>query len=245
MFVLLQSETTGKLDREESYVEAWAHLNGIEVRYASLSKLRKRRLSLEDCILAVGGVEFMSMALRLVNATLPEDNCYPQSVHHALGREVRPSRLYEALMVSERRPVFVKPRVRTKRFTGKVIHDGGDYWLSAVPPKEPVWVSDVLSFVAEWRFYVKGGAIYHHSIYSGDGSVVPDITVVEDVVKSLWLHDGYTDYAVDMGVDIDGRTLLVEFNDGYSVGAYGAIYPADYSEMLSNRWNQMKASPSL
>ncbi|RGS52466.1 DUF4343 domain-containing protein [Olsenella sp. AF21-51] len=45
-------------------------------------------------------------------------------------------------------------------------------------------------------------------------------------------------YAADFGVTSDGRTLLVEVNDGYSLGPYG-LWPELYAQLLSARWAQM------
>ena len=44
--------------------------------------------------------------------------------------------------------------------------------------------------------------------------------------------------SMDICVTKDGRTLLVEFNDAYSLGAYGLadIY---YAKLISARWSQL------
>ena len=40
--------------------------------------------------------------------------------------------------------------------------------------------------------------------------------------------------ALDFGVTDDGRTLLVEVNDGYSIGSYG-VESVEYAKLLSDR----------
>lgn len=45
-------------------------------------------------------------------------------------------------------------------------------------------------------------------------------------------------YAIDFGLADDGRTLLLEVNDGYSLGSYG-LFPLDYAKLLSARWAEL------
>lgn len=43
---------------------------------------------------------------------------------------------------------------------------------------------------------------------------------------------------LDFGVTSDGRTLLIEMNDGYSLGAYG-LEPELYAKLLTARWAEL------
>ena len=45
-------------------------------------------------------------------------------------------------------------------------------------------------------------------------------------------------FGIDFGVLLDGRTVLVEMNDGYSLGSYG-LNAVEYSELLEARWAQL------
>jgi hypothetical protein len=43
----------------------------------------------------------------------------------------------------------------------------------------------------------------------------------------------------DLTAETDrGETLLIEINDGYSIGSYG-LFSADYARLLASRWAQM------
>lgn len=66
------------------------------------------------------------------------------------------------------------------------------------------------------------------------------------VIESAWaaFDDAPAAYAMDWGVTDDGRTLLVEVNEGYSVGAYG-LYFTDYARFLSARWAQLTGTTGL
>ena len=52
----------------------------------------------------------------------------------------------------------------------------------------------------------------------------------------------YTDapkgYAIDFGVTADGKTVLIEVNDGYALGSYG-LMEIDYAKLLSARWAEL------
>ena len=44
--------------------------------------------------------------------------------------------------------------------------------------------------------------------------------------------------AIDLGVTSDGRTLLVEVNDGFALGSYG-LDDVTYALLLSARWAEL------
>ena len=75
--------------------------------------------------------------------------------------------------------------------------------------------------------------------YKGDFSVGFDRKVLEEAVEK------YTSapiaYSLDLGVDEQGRTLLVECNDSHSMGHYG-LNPSFYARMISARWAQMTST---
>ena len=48
-------------------------------------------------------------------------------------------------------------------------------------------------------------------------------------------------FAMDFGVTDDGRTLLIEVNDGYSLGTYG-LEATLYARLLSARWAELNGT---
>ena len=57
-----------------------------------------------------------------------------------------------------------------------------------------------------------------------------------------WLERGgesLAAYAIGFGLTRDGRTVLVEMNDGFSVGTYREISAADYTELTVRRWDEL------
>lgn len=48
-------------------------------------------------------------------------------------------------------------------------------------------------------------------------------------------------YSIDLGVTADGQTLLVEVNEGYTLGGYG-LASVVYARFLETRWEQFVRS---
>lgn len=63
-----------------------------------------------------------------------------------------------------------------------------------------------------------------------------DYRVIENAIKEF--ISASARYAIDFGLTDDGRTLLIEVNDGYALGCYGLFY-IDYAKLLSARWAEL------
>ena len=72
--------------------------------------------------------------------------------------------------------------------------------------------------------------------YKGDWRKHYDYRVIENAVKEF--TSAPAGYAIDFGLTDDGRTLLIEVNDGYALGCYGLFY-IDYAKLLSARWAEL------
>lgn len=131
-------------------------------------------------------------------------------------------------------PIFVKP-VYAKRFVAGVIKSQElmDIFLKDIPNEEEVMVSEVVNFVSEYRGYVVKGELKGIKHYLGDFRIFPDMSVVDATIKDF--KDAPAGYSIDFGITDDGRTLLVECNDGWSLGNYG-LNPSIYTNLLSARW---------
>ncbi len=134
-------------------------------------------------------------------------------------------------------PIFVKP-VITKQFVAGVLKGKEDfnYYLRDVPNETKIMVSDVVDFVSEYRCYVTKGILKGVKHYIGDFRVFPDMRVIDGCINDyLGYPAGYT---IDFGVTQDGKTLLIECNDGWAIGNYG-LSDNDYAGLLAARWLQI------
>lgn len=184
--------------------------------------------SREDVVVAGMLVTGHALTLRDV---VPPSIDYPGELGHLLGRRVWSC---VACEVSEDDlPVFVKP-AREKELDGAVVRSADDLapFLRQGADYE-LLCSEVVDFVSEWRLFVCHGELVGARPYRGDVNVRPDERVVRDVVPSY--RSAPAGCAIDLGVTSDGRTLLVEVNDGFALGSYG-LDDVTYALLLSARW---------
>jgi hypothetical protein len=194
-----------------------------------------------ETTLVWGSVAVVREAVARAGREAPPNIDFPPELSSFLGREVR-----EATMGDVRRyvnseskelPVHVKPRDRQKLFTGKVVSAFRDLIsLSGVPDEEPVIVQELLQFRSEWRAYVLRGRALNVSNYKGDGMVFPDASVILSAIAAF--SSSPIGYAMDWAVTRDGRTVLVEVNDGFALGNYG-MSGSQYTALVECRWREL------
>jgi hypothetical protein len=103
-----------------------------------------------------------------------------------------------------------------------------------------------LNFPVSRRFFVvpTGSGVRRLRCQHGGNPDGLDESVVRACVDT-WTASGQaaSAYAIDFGVPRDGRTALLEVNDGYSLGTYGC--PLDVSvELLMRRWMELMGTPA-
>lgn len=169
-----------------------------------------------------------------------EEFDYPDELRGYMGRRTWSSAMDEVAADCSMRRVFVKP-VEDKRFTGKTVACIGDLTgLGTSGYNPPVSCSEVVDFRAEWRCFVRYGDILDVRPYKGDWRLSFDLAVIEGAVAAY--ETAPAGYAADFGVTHDGRTLLVEVNDGYSLGCYGLQHNL-YAQLLAARWAELTETP--
>ena len=200
-------------------------------------------MALEPTTLIVGGAGAVRHALSRLGVSSPTIDDLPEPLAAFRGRRVWRSTLGEIRATSSDHgpPIFVKPLRDPKAFPARVVAAFRDLIPSAhVPDEMPVLVSDLIEFVSEWRFFVLRGQVVGAGWYHGDSLSFPDPSVVGDAVRT-WGAQAPAGYAIDFGVTADGRTALVEVNEGYSLGCMG-LRPVLYSQILEARWDELVAA---
>ena len=199
--------------------------------YESFSELSECRP--DDLI--VGGVSIITRKMQEYGIQIDEYD-YPEELAAYLGRRIWKDSLDSVLEKPEEWPIFVKP-VKDKVFVGFVLRSEND-----VPRRrqakldEPVLCSELVHFDAEWRAFVRYGNIWDVRPYRGDWHKHFDSKILEEAVKAF--KSAPAGYAMDIGVTENGQTLLVEINDGFALGSYGAD-PIQYAKLLSARWCEL------
>ena len=190
----------------------------------------------------VSHIDRTRRALRGLGRSVPAELGYPESLRPFLGRQLWESTINAVAADPLQWPVFVKPMHSAKKFTGVLVRSVWDLRGCGDQGEDtPVWCAEPVHFVAEWRCFVRYGRILDARHYRGDWRVHFDARVAEQAVAA-YAAEGPAGYSLDVGRTADGRTLLVEINDGYSLGAYG-LTPLNYAKLLSARWAQMTGSP--
>lgn len=191
----------------------------------------------EDIV--VGGIGACQSVLARFGVDVPTIN-YPPSLSRFLGRKVRIGNVERMIAESQGEPLFVKS-LRDKQFTGKVVRNVGDIvgWLGGTEEVDAI-ASGVVDFRSEWRCFVRYGEVLDVRPYHGDWRLGFDAAAIEDAVAAY--EDAPSGYGLDIGVTSDGRTLLVEVNDGYALGSYG-LQSNLYAQLLSARWSELMGVP--
>lgn len=168
-----------------------------------------------------------------------EADTYPDCLRPFLGREVRKVPDVVAAATRGSTPLFLKPSVDSKAFTGFVMTEFDD--ILGILHCEGVegWVSEVVDWAAEWRVLVCEGEVVAVRNYKGDGLLPVPADLVREVVQAGEgiLPDGY---CLDVGLIRRPAGLvpaLVEFNSGYAFGAYEAESTA-FCRTLWSWWRQ-------
>ncbi|MEI7687985.1 MAG: ATP-grasp domain-containing protein [Planctomycetota bacterium] len=241
-----------KKDREfvsPNSFAAWRGLTerGFTSQFFEWPELRDGQIAVEPETLVVGGSGVVRHALGRLGVKTPAIDDLPEPLAEFCGRQVWHS-TWGSICARYDEPnlaLFVKPLDDPKAFPARVIASFRDLIpLSHLPANKPVLVSETVEFVSEWRFFVLNKRIVGSGWYAGDPLTFPDPDVVSDAVQA-WGAEAPAGYGIDFGVVAPGKTLLVEVNDGFSLGCLG-LRPQLYSQILEARWLELlsKRSPA-
>ena len=240
--VYIQSDSEGRAYSPNGAVAARGfQFLGYEVRYFLPEELPALTLTPETPV--VGGMGTTRAAIEQAAGHLPSLTGVPAALAPYLGREswrTTPGEVRQA----GRYPVFLKPYEDAKFFTGKVVGSSAELDAlmeprpnrPAMPEDFPLLAQEPVVFHSEWRFFVLRGRVLGASHYAGEALLFPAAGVVRLALGAF--TGAPAGYSADFGVTEDGRTLLVEVNDGYSLGSGGLVANL-YAELLEARWAEI------
>ena len=82
-------------------------------------------------------------------------------------------------------------------------------------------VSSVFHVAAEYRVYVLQGEIENISYYDGDCTILPDVNLIKKAINLISYNEKYLrSYTLDIMVDKNGNTAIIEVHNFSSVGLY-------------------------
>lgn len=237
-FILKPDETAFSLNRQAALVGFTAR--GEDVRLFEPDEFDELPLTEGDVL--VGGIGYVRRAFKRLGYAVPDLEAVPASLAEFAGRKTWRGPLIEARRAVERgEALFIKPLPsQPKSFNGQPLREFADLLATAHLPDETIVdCAELTPFISEYRTFVMHGEIIGFRPYKGDPLVFPQPDVVRTAVAAY--ENAPAGYALDVGVVEDGRTLLVEVNDGYAVGAYG-LAPIRYAAMIAARWSELRVS---
>lgn len=233
MKVYIRSDSDGIPHNHNFYLayEGFHQMGFETIPFCEQSELKNS--SKEDII--VGYVNNVRERLYHFGIITPEMD-YPDSLNKYLGRKIWHSTINTINSHPELWNIFVKP-VEDKKFTGVVVRSPKDLiGCGTSGANVDVICSEIIDIRAEWRVFVRYGHILDVRRYKGDWRIHYDPSVIENAIKDF--TEAPAGYAIDFGVTADGKTILIEVNDGYSLGSYGLIENY-YAKLLSARWTEL------
>lgn len=225
---------------------AWFKLRGYEVvtferQQFTAGEFDVDLLNDRETTIVFASVGVVCEALERAQRPAPPNLDYPSELTAYIGRTIQELTLGTirdwVRQGSMRLPLHIKPRDQQKLFTGRVVHGFKDLLdLAWVNDSVPVYAQEVIEIQSEWRVSILRGAIINVAHYKGDPLSFPDRgQLVQGLAAFKFAPIAF---AMDWGITRDGRTVLVEVNDGFALGNYG-VSGSLYTAMIESRWREL------
>lgn len=201
------------------------------------------KLNQDKNAIFIGGINSVRNAFDSLNLRQPEIDNPHIHLPQYLGREVCEAVWSEIEQISEF-PFFIKPLEDHKLFTGYVVKSKSDLLHAKlrVKPESKILLSECVQFISEYRCFVLNGQLVGCKNYTGDFQVLPDFKIIENAINDYQSQPAA--YSIDFGVTSDGKTLLIEMNDGFGLSAYG-LNKIIYCKILQARWDEILKNNKL
>ena len=207
---------------------------GYEIKKFHLAEIETLELSKDSIV--VGHIGTVHRALKQLGFEPPLPLQPPSELTTFLKRNIWESTLGEVRKLKQT-PIFIKPLYGYKSFTGYVVSEFKDLIRSAKFEDDfPILAQDAINLSSEWRIYIIGKEIKGIGHYNGNPIVFPEQAFISEAVASFINHPAA--YAMDFGVTSKNETVLIEVNDGFSIGNYG-IVDYNYARLLEARWDEL------
>lgn len=219
--------------------------SGLDYRLTSFEEIMEKPMIWNSMIiktnLFVGSVEFMREVFKRIglnDVRVPMNSNRPHETL-TLG-EVKKR-------VATGEKLFIKP-FQIKLFTGFVLDQCKYTCLNNIPDDTKIMVYEPFTekIISEWRLYIHNHNIIDARNYSGDFKVQPKFLFAENhILYNKFGGEIYgtpnpknpfpCGYAIDIGIFKSGQNVIIEYNDGWSLGSYG-IENSLYLRFLTDRY---------
>lgn len=182
---------------------------------------------------------------------------YPDAFQHLYKRKIIKTALAAASIATDF-PYFVKLQGSNKDFTARIVHSKEDHdgLVEEIGIHTPVYVCDVVDYVAEYRLfltandlvaiceyseYMIGHRLQNHHYNDQSPLVVENVQEVpRDFLNQVLRAHGTlnTCCVVDVGLSSDGKWSVVECNPPFSLSSYG-LDMKTYVDYCTHAWKQL------
>lgn len=240
----LQADPDSGCQYEMSLLRSSLPARGFALKSYSRTEMLSGELDLPRAALVAGEMTAVVAAMRQMEIPVPVPNDYPRSLRDLLCRNVWTGtfgELARRFATLGAVPIFAKPAGDRKLFQGRVFRSSDDLFRAGpLPPETPLFFSDVIPIISEFRFFVIESRVVACENYDGDPrDTVDRVLVTEAIARLDAAGESLAAYAIDFGLIRDGRTALIEMNDGFSVGSYREITPDNYADFTIRRWSEL------
>ena len=137
----------------------------------------------------------------------------PEQLLKYTNREINYMSMGDYLDNYNKFPVFVKPDSKIKEFiTGVITRPSSKEFFTNVDKNTRIQVSEVVNFLSEYRGFVIDGELKSLQHYIGELDYYPNVSIIREAIKDY--KSAPIGYSIDFGVTEDGKTSLIECNDG-------------------------------
>ena len=237
-------QATDGMPDDEAFFKAW---HGFAKRHVpcelvSATELESGSLPLRRSTLVAGGIRTVESAIEQIGMRTPIANNLPDELSPWFGSNIRKTTLGDLRKhwnLETPESCFIKPLDKNKLFPAIAMFDSDDLaTLDALDDGTRVLVSEYVLFESEWRVFVVQKEIVGMSHYQGNCFRYPNADKIKAAINAF--KTAPAAYGIDFGVLSNGDTVLVEANDGYSLGSY-SLNSVDYSRLLEARWAELAA----
>ena len=174
-----QSKLPNEVSINKYNAQVGAYLQGEEVvLYQSFSEIKQ--LTSDDTV--VDYITETRSLLKMMGLNVPVYD-YPIELKEFYGRKIYEGVLGEIVNIPDNWGKFIKPKAGSKVFTGRVVNGTRDLIGIGLPFDYPIWISEVVEFIAEWRCFVLDGRVLDVRPYTGDYHAQFDPSVIDKAIS--------------------------------------------------------------
>lgn len=164
----------------------------------------------------IGSVEFVHNFLKQYhNIPEPKPINIPKELFKRLYLQ-RDCYYAETKNIIINKPTFVKSEEKIKIYT-EIVNNKKEI------PDGFYFISEPIKIDSEWRAFVFNRKLVGLQNYSGDFTIMPNIFIIQSMIDDY--NDCSPAYTLDIGINNNDGTFLIEVHNFYSCGLYGF---ADY-----------------